>query len=177
MGVHRGGRGRQTTASLVAFIVEHVVVVHVHQDGDGLADDQGYPDGRVPVVTPEEFGDEPGQRDLEGMERVRGSSISPTAKRGSTSGACRTTPPPPPNSCPPSQGTQHGVRALAYLRRHPHERPGPQHLQGDAQQVLWGHSISSGPGLGAIGAPGRDLGGLGRGAAARQRPPSAGREH
>lgn len=107
MGVHRGGRGRRTTASLVAFIVEHVVVVHVHQDGDGLADDQGYPDGRVPIVTPEEFGDEPGQRDLEGMERVRGSSISPTAKRGSTSGACRTTPPPPPNSCPPSQGTQH----------------------------------------------------------------------
>lgn len=46
------------------LVVEHVVVVDVHEHGHRLPDDERHPHGRIAIVAPEEAAHYPGQRDL-----------------------------------------------------------------------------------------------------------------
>lgn len=45
-------------------IMQHVIVVDVHEHGDRLANDQRHPDGSVAIVSPQESAHKIGQRDL-----------------------------------------------------------------------------------------------------------------
>lgn len=64
-----GGREAQPRSSSGpchgGLIVEHVVVVDVHEHGHRLPDDKRQPHSCVAVVTPEEAAHYPGQGDLE----------------------------------------------------------------------------------------------------------------
>lgn len=45
-------------------IMQHVIVVKVHEHSDRLANDQRHPDGGVAVVSPQESAHKIGERDL-----------------------------------------------------------------------------------------------------------------
>lgn len=95
-----------------AAVVNDVVVVDVHEHGDGLADDERDPHGGVPVDPVQVAAHEQRQRNLQGEElQVR--------RCGGRAGAW---------------GRLGGE--TTYLGHHPHEGPQAEHPQRNAHQVL-----------------------------------------
>ena len=52
-------------------VMDDVVVVHVHEHGHRLADDQRHPHRRVAIVTVEEAAHEPSQGNLQACGQVK----------------------------------------------------------------------------------------------------------
>lgn len=57
----------------------YVVVVDVHQHGDGLANDERDPDCRIAIVTSQEAADEPGEWNLKEKLRQSLKNLKPPA--------------------------------------------------------------------------------------------------
>lgn len=103
---------RRADVGLRGAIVNDVVVVDVHQHGDGLADDERHPHGGVSVDSVQVAAHEERQGDLRGEKGT-------LQRRG----------------CEGRLGKR-GRGDVTHLSHHSHEGPEPEHPQGNAHQEL-----------------------------------------
>lgn len=52
-------------------IMQHVIVMKVHEHSDRLADDQRHPDSSIAIVSPQESAHKIGERDLKQKQNVK----------------------------------------------------------------------------------------------------------
>lgn len=105
---------RRVDGGLRGAIVSDIVVVDIHQHGDGLADDERHPHGGVSVVSVQVAAHEERQGNLRGEEEE---------------GTLQT------RRCEGRVGKR-GRGDVTYLSHHSHEGPQPEHPQRNTHQEL-----------------------------------------